>query len=314
MGIISTFWHASRILTQGTVVAVRSGVVLPSGTVPAWAARSIRHCVPTPPAVHPRCADEAVCLGVVTRTVKVVTCLAELGRQAPTGTERSPWTLPAWHKEMAQSIHTSIFISLLLYHFWKYYRLKYQNPVWKQGELQGPVFLFGFHREQSVSWAELTFSKIFNNGLSHLSSAYALLTVENQTHALSHRILKLRNFCRWNQNFHNTALNLTIRENLATHTSPVSIGWVRYRCIRMTVVARIAETWCCIEVGGATVWPWGAGYRVWGSLGTVVAQPTVVPGDTIRWRGSNGTGCTVIPSQASTCWERQRLVVTILST
>ena len=38
-----------------------------------------------------------------------------------------------------------------------------------------------FHHEQSVSWAKLTFRSTFKAGLSQLSSAYALLTVENQT-------------------------------------------------------------------------------------------------------------------------------------
>ena len=35
-----------------------------------------------------------------------------------------------------------------------------------------------FHREQSVSWAELIFRTTFKTGLSQLSSAYALLKVE----------------------------------------------------------------------------------------------------------------------------------------
>ena len=58
-------------------------------------------------------------------------------------------------------------------------------PYWYilQGcrEVQGPCFYLVSHREQSINWTELTFSRTFNTGLSQLSSAYPLLTVENQT-------------------------------------------------------------------------------------------------------------------------------------
>ena len=40
------------------------------------------------------------------------------------------------------------------------------------------ILFLVFHREQSIGWAQLTFSRTFNTGLSQLSSA--LITVENQ--------------------------------------------------------------------------------------------------------------------------------------
>ena len=45
----------------------------------------------------------------------------------------------------------------------------------------GPCFFSVFHREQSVSWAELIFSSTFNTGFCQLSSSYILLSVETQT-------------------------------------------------------------------------------------------------------------------------------------
>ena len=63
-----------------------------------------------------------------------------------------------------------------------------RNPAesWLVGDiLIGAVRFFSplvlvFQCEHSVSWAELTFSRTFKTGLSQLSSAYALLTVENK--------------------------------------------------------------------------------------------------------------------------------------
>ena len=46
---------------------------------------------------------------------------------------------------------------------------------------QDLIFVFGFPRWAKLSWAELTFSRTFNTGLSQLTSAHALLTVENLT-------------------------------------------------------------------------------------------------------------------------------------
>ena len=85
---------------------------------------------------------------------------------------RYPIYVPCRHKSRAVPFLTSSSGATCTRH-----RTAWDIPVaestetWPCRAIPGPVCLFGFHREQTVSSAELTFSRTFNTGLPQLSSA-----------------------------------------------------------------------------------------------------------------------------------------------